>query len=428
VVQVLTSHGASVNLKRAVDGETPLFLASYLGYLEIVKHLIGKGADQNIPSDTKETSADAALVDGQSEVLQYLLLHGADLWKCLPKNQKKLTELLEKAKWTKKDKPFAPLSPRHGKSASVTIDPSSNPDDISNLIKAAERENKKNMKEKSKSPKSPRANETPKSPRSNETPKSPRSKEAPKSPRSNEKSPKSPRSNEKADKPKSPRSELKDQSPRRKGDVDHQMVVKEADDKGIEEATKHVLKLVAETDNNPEKYHSDSSNSGEGSHEKRKREFQDMLQTPKMGEYKFRALQEKEPTSPRPKSPRQPGGVVTSKANLPMKCPKCTVVNPPHTVKCSMCGFAFPPPPSSPREGGHAPPPLGGGSSPSSRSPRLGSNEILGGDKIDNADEFFTDSAGKRTKEHAPKLPSDGTFTAMKVDMTILDNDDFWKT
>jgi hypothetical protein len=157
VIKLLTTEGATVNLKRIVDGETPVFLAAYLGHIDIVKHLIGKGADQNIQSNTKETAVDAALADGQIEVLNFLLLHGADLWKCLPKNHQKLSESLERAKWSKKDKNFSPLV-AHGKSSSVTIDPS-NADDIGSLIKAAERESKKNIlgKDKSRTPRSDRS-------------------------------------------------------------------------------------------------------------------------------------------------------------------------------------------------------------------------------------------------------------------------------
>ncbi|RKK66726.1 hypothetical protein BFJ69_g15146 [Fusarium oxysporum] len=78
VVKLLLDKGADVNIPDK-DGWTPVFSASWNGYVEVVKLLLDKGADVNIPDKNGWTPVSAASANGHVEVVKLLLDKGADV-------------------------------------------------------------------------------------------------------------------------------------------------------------------------------------------------------------------------------------------------------------------------------------------------------------------------------------------------------------
>jgi ankyrin repeat protein len=62
-------------LNTMLDGLTPLHLAARLGHKEMVRELLGKGADSSIRSQEKKTSTEIATANGHEEVAQLLRDH-----------------------------------------------------------------------------------------------------------------------------------------------------------------------------------------------------------------------------------------------------------------------------------------------------------------------------------------------------------------
>ena len=79
VAELLYQHGAHIDVQGR-DKCTPLYGASYAGYLKIVQWLLRHGADPNIPdeSDGRAALHEAAIFD-HLEIAQALLQHNADL-------------------------------------------------------------------------------------------------------------------------------------------------------------------------------------------------------------------------------------------------------------------------------------------------------------------------------------------------------------
>jgi len=65
----------------AIDGFTPLGLASFFGHLSLVELLLGKGANPNIPSNNsfKVAPLHSACAISNSSIVELLLAHGADV-------------------------------------------------------------------------------------------------------------------------------------------------------------------------------------------------------------------------------------------------------------------------------------------------------------------------------------------------------------
>ena len=74
-MRLLLNAGATVNSK-VMNGKTPLWLASWRGYYEIVKLLIDAGANVNSKDENGWTPLHAGSVSGNLEVLALLLDHG----------------------------------------------------------------------------------------------------------------------------------------------------------------------------------------------------------------------------------------------------------------------------------------------------------------------------------------------------------------
>ena len=61
------------------DHETPVYIASYINRFDIVKYLIEKGADPNIPTKYQWTPLCRAIEKGHVDVSKYLIDHGANV-------------------------------------------------------------------------------------------------------------------------------------------------------------------------------------------------------------------------------------------------------------------------------------------------------------------------------------------------------------
>jgi ankyrin repeat protein len=80
VVKDLIAKGANVNLPTIhVDSTTPIYLAAQHGHLEIVKELCDHGATVNIHTMDGKTVLRAALNMGKHETVYYLISKGADV-------------------------------------------------------------------------------------------------------------------------------------------------------------------------------------------------------------------------------------------------------------------------------------------------------------------------------------------------------------
>ena len=78
VLDSLIEKGADVHAKN-YHGNTPLYWASFNGYLEIAKVLIKKGANVNATNKDSETPLHWATVKGHIEIVKVLIQKGADV-------------------------------------------------------------------------------------------------------------------------------------------------------------------------------------------------------------------------------------------------------------------------------------------------------------------------------------------------------------
>ena len=59
--------------RTAVDGMTPLLVAAQLGHLEVVKFKVQQGVDKNKAMHNHTTPLTIALLNGHTEIAQYLI-------------------------------------------------------------------------------------------------------------------------------------------------------------------------------------------------------------------------------------------------------------------------------------------------------------------------------------------------------------------
>ena len=79
VAGFLLRHGATVDQPRSPKGRTALMIAcAYWCGADMVKLLVGNGADVNIQSDDGSTALMLAAMNEKLDVVIYLLQHGAD--------------------------------------------------------------------------------------------------------------------------------------------------------------------------------------------------------------------------------------------------------------------------------------------------------------------------------------------------------------
>ncbi len=77
MVKFLLEQGADINAR--TYGQTPLMVAAFFGDVEIVKLLVGKGADPNIQGDNAITAVQTAADGGHPEVVKLLLAKGGKI-------------------------------------------------------------------------------------------------------------------------------------------------------------------------------------------------------------------------------------------------------------------------------------------------------------------------------------------------------------
>lgn len=78
VVNVLLLHDAQINLRNK-SGHTPVYMASYHGYLAIVKFLLKQEdqiCDVNIPNNIGQTALMASIHNGHLDIAEFLIKHG----------------------------------------------------------------------------------------------------------------------------------------------------------------------------------------------------------------------------------------------------------------------------------------------------------------------------------------------------------------
>lgn len=85
ILQVLICHGADVNMRSHMSGNTALHIAVRHGHMDIIKLLIEGGCNLSLRCNGK-TALDFALNQRSSDIVQYLLDHGASFDQCLPQN------------------------------------------------------------------------------------------------------------------------------------------------------------------------------------------------------------------------------------------------------------------------------------------------------------------------------------------------------
>ena len=78
VVKYLVGAGADVNVTDSISGRTPLHFAAWEGRLEVVKYLVGTGADVTLTTNGRTALHDAAW-RGRLEVVKYLVGQGASV-------------------------------------------------------------------------------------------------------------------------------------------------------------------------------------------------------------------------------------------------------------------------------------------------------------------------------------------------------------
>ncbi|MDR3131797.1 MAG: ankyrin repeat domain-containing protein [Rickettsiales bacterium] len=77
VVRYLVGKGANIHAE--IGGYTPLHFAAHLGWLKIVRYLIGKGANVNAKNICGGTALHGAAYRGELNVVKYLVNEGADV-------------------------------------------------------------------------------------------------------------------------------------------------------------------------------------------------------------------------------------------------------------------------------------------------------------------------------------------------------------
>jgi ankyrin repeat protein len=95
IVKLLIDAGANVNARGDIEGNTALIIAAKLQNLEIIKLLVNNRADINfkVQDYVGKTIFDHALDIGNSEIIEFLLLSGADDNLSLDKALKKSAEI-----------------------------------------------------------------------------------------------------------------------------------------------------------------------------------------------------------------------------------------------------------------------------------------------------------------------------------------------
>lgn len=79
VVEILLKHGGvDIEAKTEGDADTPLTIASYNGYADIVQLLLDNGAKANATDAYGRTALICAASQGHEEAVKVLLKHGAD--------------------------------------------------------------------------------------------------------------------------------------------------------------------------------------------------------------------------------------------------------------------------------------------------------------------------------------------------------------
>jgi ankyrin repeat protein len=77
-VRDLLAYGAEINA-RDINGDTPLIVASFLGFSDTVKLLLAKGADVNATNNLGSTALIEAATMNKPETVELLLSNGADV-------------------------------------------------------------------------------------------------------------------------------------------------------------------------------------------------------------------------------------------------------------------------------------------------------------------------------------------------------------
>ena len=90
-VNIEQSTSTVIEGGHAVEGATPLWTASTLGHLDLVKTLVERGADIEHATDSQSTPLRGAAFDGHLDVVEYLIKRGANIDKPNQVGQSPLT-------------------------------------------------------------------------------------------------------------------------------------------------------------------------------------------------------------------------------------------------------------------------------------------------------------------------------------------------
>jgi len=79
VMKELDDNGANINVRESPSGQTPLMAAVLRGNTEIVQYLLHKGADVTISEKDGYTPPHGAGFQGRADIMKLLYEHGCDL-------------------------------------------------------------------------------------------------------------------------------------------------------------------------------------------------------------------------------------------------------------------------------------------------------------------------------------------------------------